>query len=114
VEWQEVCEEEMNIDTIRALVDRYGDWCLTVRCHRQLKKRSQGNGEVLAEFGCHLKTRPVAPFLQCARGTFVRCQAQMKSQNEGWLLVKTEAPVKQKWNKILKYKMAATTEDGED
>lgn len=39
VEGQNVCNEEMNMDTIGALEDRYGDRLLAVRYCQQPKKR---------------------------------------------------------------------------
>jgi hypothetical protein len=33
VEWQEVCNEEKNVDTIGALKDQYRGWHLAVTCH---------------------------------------------------------------------------------
>jgi hypothetical protein len=43
-EHQEVPNKEVAVEAIGALEDRYGDQRLAVRCHGQLKKRTQGNG----------------------------------------------------------------------
>jgi hypothetical protein len=40
---QDVPKEQAPMETIRALQDRYGDLHLAVGCHRQPKKRTQGN-----------------------------------------------------------------------
>jgi hypothetical protein len=42
-EYQEVPKEEVALETIEALEDRYGDRRLTVRYHRQPKKQTQGD-----------------------------------------------------------------------
>jgi hypothetical protein len=39
-----VHKEEAMVEMIGALEDRLGDWHLTVGCHRQTKKQTQGNG----------------------------------------------------------------------
>jgi hypothetical protein len=43
-ERQKVPNKESAVETIKALEDRYGDWCWAVRRHRWPNKRSQGNG----------------------------------------------------------------------
>jgi hypothetical protein len=43
-EHQDVPNEEAAVETIVALQDRYGNWCLAAGCRQQLKKWAQGDG----------------------------------------------------------------------
>jgi hypothetical protein len=43
-EHQKVPYEEAAMDTMGALEDQYGDWCLAVRCRRWPKKQTLGDG----------------------------------------------------------------------
>jgi hypothetical protein len=44
VEQQEVPREETVVQTIRTLVDRYGDWHLAIGQHQQPKRRTHNDG----------------------------------------------------------------------
>jgi hypothetical protein len=69
VERQKVLNEEAAMETIGALMDRYGDRHLAVGCRRNLKKRTQGDGgsrQKLAAAPGRL-TRRVVPALRKGR-----------------------------------------------